>query len=110
MKELVCCPSSAVENGKIVIPSTVINLGRNCFAGCDKLEKIDIPSNVKFISRSTFSNCTGLKQVVIPSSVEEIGDWCFNNCINLEKISIPKDLKLSPNTFNGCPNVDIIRY
>jgi len=110
MKELVCCPSSAVENGKIIIPSTVINLGRNCFAGCDKLEKIDIPSNVKFISRSTFSNCTGLKQVVLPSSIEEIGDWCFNNCINLEKISIPKDLKLSPNTFNGCPNVDIIRY
>lgn len=110
MKELVCCPSTAVINGKITIPKSVVNLGRNCFAGCDKLEEIEIPCNVKFISRSTFSNCTGLKKVLIPPTVEDIGDWCFNNCINLEMVSIPSNLKVSPNTFNGCPNVKIFKY
>lgn len=110
MKELVCCPSTAVENGKVMIPKTVINLGRNCFAGCDKLEEIEIPSNVKFISRSTFSNCTSLKKVLIPPTVEDMGDWCFNNCVNLEMVSIPSNLKISPNTFNGCPNVKVFKY
>lgn len=109
-KEMICCPASAVKNGTIKIPDSVVNIGRNAFTGCTSLHEITIPENVAFISRSSFSNCSNLKKVTIPYSIKEMADWCFNNCINLEEIRLPKNLVIPPNTFNNCPKVRVERY
>lgn len=108
VKELVYCPPTAAKGKKVVIPETVLNIGRSGFSGCDTLREIVLPKGLKFISRSSFSGCTALKEIRIPQGVEEIADWCFKDCTALEKAYIPKHIKLQPNTFNGC-NAEIIR-
>lgn len=108
VKEMVYCPPTAAKKEKVIVPNTVVNIGRSAFTGCDTLKEVELPSGLKFISRSSFSSCTALKEMRIPQSVEEIADWCFNGCTSLERVYIPKHIKLLPNTFNGC-NAEIIR-
>lgn len=107
-KELVYCPPTAAKDKRVILPETVVNIGRSGFIGCDTLQEIVLPKSLKFISRSSFSGCTSLKEIRIPQSVEEIADWCFNGCTALKKAYIPKHIKLQPNTFKGC-NAEIIR-
>lgn len=102
VKELVFCPPSAAKYGKIILPNTLVNIGRNAFSGCVALTDIVLPNGLKYISRGAFSGCVNLKEIKIPLSVEDIADWCFDNCTNLRTAYIPKHLQLAPNTFNGC--------
>ena len=108
VKEMVYCPPTAARKREVVVPASVVNIGRSAFTGCDTLEAVALPEGLKFISRSAFSGCTALKEIRIPQSVEEIADWCFNGCTALERAYIPKHIQLLPNTFNGC-NAEIIR-
>lgn len=108
VKEMVYCPPTAANREKVIVPQTVINIGRSAFTGCDTLKAVELPEGLKFISRSSFSGCTALREIRIPQSVEEIADWCFNGCTSLERAYIPKHIKLLPNTFNGC-SAEIIR-
>ncbi len=107
-KEMVYCPPTAVRHGEVIVPNTVLNIGRSAFTGCNTLERVVLPDGLQYISRSAFSGCTALKEVVIPKSVEEIADWCFNGCISLERVCIPNHIVLLPNTFNGC-HTEIVR-
>ena len=108
VREMVYCPPAAVKADKVIVPKTVVNIGRSAFTGCGTLKEIELPEGLKFISRSAFSGCTALKEIHIPHSVEEIADWCFNGCTSLERAYIPAHIKLLPNTFNGC-KAEIIR-
>lgn len=106
--EMVYCPPTAARDKTVVVPSTVVNIGRSAFTGCETLNNIVLPDGLKFISRSSFSGCTALKEISIPSSVEEIADWCFNGCTSLARVYLPKHIKILPNMFKGC-NAEIIR-
>ncbi len=108
VREMVYCPPTAARRDKVIVPETVVNIGRSAFTGCDTLKAVELPKGLKFISRSSFSGCTALKEIHIPQSVEEIADWCFNGCTLLERAYIPEHIKLLPNTFNGC-KAEIIR-
>ena len=108
VREIVYCPPTAAKGKTVVIPETVVNIGRSAFTGCETLTDIVLPNGLKFISRSSFSGCTALKTIRIPNSVEDIADWCFNGCVSLETIYLPKHIRLLQNTLNGCP-VKVIR-
>jgi hypothetical protein len=108
VEELVCCPSSAAASGTVRIPDSVINIGRNAFAGCVNLISIDIPDSVRFISRGAFSGCSRLEHARVPDALEELGDWCFNGCASLRRIELPAHLDVKPNTFNGC-DAEVVR-
>lgn len=108
VKELVFCPPSAAFGKTVVLPDSVINIGRNSFTGCVGLSDIVLPSSLKYISRGAFSGCSNLTKITIPNSVEDLADWCFNNCMSLKIAYIPKRLEIKPNTFVGC-DTEIIR-
>lgn len=87
--------------------SSLVNIGRNAFAGCIRLKRITIPSNVKVIEFGAFQFCLGLKEVVIEEGVTHIGRYAFRGCVGLRKVHIPESVKyIDKEAFNGCPLVD----
>lgn len=102
VRELIYCPPTAAKGKTVIIPDTVVNIGRSAFTGCETLIDIVLPDGLRFISRSAFSGCTLLRTIRLPSSVEDIADWCFNGCTALETIYLPKHITISQNTLKGC--------
>lgn len=91
------------------IPSGIVELGDNCFAGCARLSSVNIPSTVTKIGWNCFSGCEKLRNVVVPGGVKEIGEGCFKECSNLSSISIPSSVtSFRDNSFSGCEKLSVI--
>ena len=73
----------------IIIPYTVLSIGKWAFAECESLKSIIIPNLVKSIGNSAFRSCTALTSVVISDSVKSIGNYAFYECGSLTNITIP---------------------
>ena len=99
--QLICCTSKIAEK-EVNLPSSLVNIGRNSFTGCESLKELNIISGVQQISRGAFSNCINLEKIHIPKTVKQIGGWAFNGCKMLKQIKIHKDTKLSTKAFNNC--------
>lgn len=76
---------------KIVIPESVIFIGRAAFYQCSQLTDAVILGNVDVIRNDTFYYCTKLTSVTIPDSVIRIEDGAFENCA-LKSITLPDGL------------------
>ena len=50
---------------KIIIPNSVISIGKEVFYKCKKLREIEIPQSVTSIGYQAFYNCSGLKRAII---------------------------------------------
>jgi len=87
----------------IIIPNSVIYIGRYAFSGCSSLSKIDIPNSVTDIIQGAFSGCSSLREIDIPNSVTDIGSHTFSNCSSLSKIDIPNSVTdIGEHTFENC--------
>ena len=76
---------------KIVIPESVIFIGRAAFYQCSQLTDAVILGNVDVIRNDTFYYCTKLTSVTIPDSVIRIEDRAFENSA-LKSITLPDGL------------------
>jgi len=88
----------------IIMPSSIISIGRSSFNGCSNLKSLTIPSSVNSIGINTFYNCTSLTTIDIPSSVNSIESGAFANCSGLTSISVnsnPIDLSSSSTVFGS---------
>ena len=88
------------------IPSTVISIKSDAFAGSNSLKTVKIPSSVISLSSEAFTGCTGLTTISIPSSVNYIGTYAFSNDTSLRSMyvydSVPITLgSTSQWVFNG---------
>ncbi len=99
--QLICCTSKIAEK-EVKLPSSLINIGRNSFTGCESLKELNIPSGVQQISRGVFSGCINLEKIHIPKTVKQIGAWAFNGCKKMKQIKIYKDTKLATSALNNC--------
>ena len=70
----------------VLIPSSVIYIGRSAFYNCKNLSEIKIPAGVSHIYKGTFGYCTGLKNITIPAGVTEIEDSAFEECTSLTDV------------------------
>jgi hypothetical protein len=83
----------------IVIPNSVMSIGRHAFAGCIALATVTIGTGVTSIEEEAFSGCTSLISIDIPNNVTleeprhptnikkgEAG--AFEGCINLANVTI----------------------
>ena len=114
------------QNGILVIPDGVVEIGNNAFSWCSTKEVV-LPASLKRIGASAFLNCTigkctlpdGLEKIeesafectgmreqtdlIIPDSVTYIGNNAFQECHITGKIVLPKGIDyLERETFYGC--------
>ena len=97
-KEEVISPDFKIEDGvlvsyegvleKVIIPSSVISIGEEAFAGNESLESVVIPTSVTSIEKCAFYGCSALKSVTVPSSVTSIGPCAFYGCSSLKSATI----------------------
>lgn len=71
------CPQC--KTGDVVIPPTVKKIEEYCFSKCTKLTAIVIPSSVIEIGKFAFSGLN-INNLRIPNSVLIIGESCFESC------------------------------
>jgi hypothetical protein len=83
-----CCHS-------IVIPSSVVVLGKSSFHGCESLHSMFFEQGcrLELIEESAFSE-SGLKSFVIPSSIVLLSKESFRQCQSLESVIFEKDSRL----------------
>jgi hypothetical protein len=105
-KQLICCTSKVAQHG-VQLPSSLINIGRNAFTGCESLTELNIPEGVQQISRGAFSGCINLAKITIPKTVKRIEGWAFNGCIKLKQIRISKETTVAPTALNNC-NAEVV--
>lgn len=76
------------NDGEVVIPAGVTEIGRGAFQHCACLISVIIPEGVSRISESAFADCEKLNHVVLPKSLVSIGDRAFQQCGSLNKVII----------------------
>ena len=81
------------DDGKVVIPNTVTEIGERAFEGCSELSVVEIPNSVNKIGQAAFRNCKALKSITIPSNVETIGGEAFNGCSALTSVTIANGVR-----------------
>ncbi len=124
----------------VVIPDSIIRVGKNAFNGCNYLTYITsngfkylgnsnnphlylldvtnteitsaiISNNCKIIGYEAFADCALLATIKIPDSVTNIGYKAFSNCSSLTDIQMPNSLVyLGDKAFNGCTKIKYNRY
>ena len=77
---------------KIILPSTLKEIGKEAFRGCTHLTSVKLPKGLEKIGDYAFSN-TALGTATIPDSVTSIGVEAFSDCSKLKKIKIGKSVE-----------------
>ena len=72
----------------IVIPNSVISIGKAAFQHCARLVSIIIPNSVTGIDDEAFWGCQHLTSITIPNSVKYIGSQTFVGCNDLISITV----------------------
>lgn len=100
--------------GNVVVPDmvngqSVLSLGNEAFADCDRLTGVTIPDTVTSIGARAFEECKNLTSLSIPESVTSIGGEAFSGCRSLEEVKLPTKLKvIESSTFDGCENLEVV--
>lgn len=87
--------------GSIILPDTVIEIGKEAFKDCKQLRQVNIPRGVVRIGKEAFKYCTSLKTVNIPNGLESLGFGCFSRS-GLTQIDIPTSIRELPQLCFSC--------
>ena len=94
------------DDGKVVIPNSVTEIGENAFFDCSELIAVEIPNTVKEIGINAFTSCNNLKTVQIAGSVETIGGGAFAYCTALATVTLNNGIKtIGNNVFFNCSSL-----
>ena len=94
------------DDGKVVIPNTVTEIGERAFEWCSELSAIEIPNSVNKIGDAAFRNCKALKSITIPSNVGTIGVEAFNGCSALTSVTIANGVRnIQSYAFANCSSL-----
>ena len=83
----ICFANTALKN--VTIPAKVCVLGSEVFSGCKELETLVLPSMLDSIPHSMCYDCSRLRSVTIPENVCNISDSAFRGCTSLKSLNIP---------------------
>lgn len=86
--------SYRTNKSKIIIPNSIIIIGKSAFAWNQSIKTIQIPTSVKIIEDGAFLRCDSLQDIYIPDTVLCIGDSAFS-------IDGLKSIRLPYAEFNG---------
>ncbi len=95
---------SSIE--KVILPSSVTEIGEWTFYNCASLTSVQFPDGVKAIQTSAFADCTSLVSAPLPSALEEIHETAFAGCVLLDGITLPDTITfIGERAFQNCYNV-----
>ena len=124
--------SACTFTGTVVIPNSVIQIGRNAFNGCN-LTTVTILRGIQRLEDGIFEGCSNLttvllsdglkvignrafqssaiESIVIPDGVESIYHQVFCDCQNLTTVTIPASvIYLEMDVFLASPNLRDIYF
>ena len=102
--------TKATKVTKIIIPSTVREIGGSAFSGCTSLVDIVLPDNIEIIEGSVFSNCTKLSEVKWPAGLKKIGGDAFEYT-DLRELQLPGNLEsVGSWAFECCKNLESVKF
>jgi len=84
-------PSNNKRVTDVLIPNTVIEIGRSAFNNCDSLKSVTLPSGLQYIRQKAFFE-SGLTEITIPMGVTHIEEKAFEDCTELVSVSLPQSL------------------
>ena len=116
---------------KVILPSTIKEIGPYAFYNCLSLEEVIIPETCTIIEEKAFYNCSNLKKIIIPATLKKIGENVFSgdnegirnrnleiefadgmkqlpdsvleNAVGIKTITIPSSVKkISKKAFRNC--------
>ncbi len=90
--------------------SSIVEIGREAFAGCTALTSFTVPKTVKTIGRMAFSE-SNLAEIIFEadSQLEKIDSAAFSDCTSLKNITLPSGItKIEANLFSGCSQLESI--
>ena len=92
----------------ITLPDGLQRLGQYAFIGCKSLQRINIPSNVETIEEGAFMTCDNLSEVLLSEGLRETENGAFSHCKSLESVTLPSTLKvIGPSTFQYCHSLNV---
>ncbi len=85
----------------VIIPEGYRSIGRNTFAGCEKLVSVTLPSTLRAIGVGAFKGCKSLRTLLIPEGVTSFGEHMFDEC-SFDTVELPSSLEFLPkHCFDG---------
>jgi len=101
---------------EIIIPSSVISIGRSAFSGNKSLESITLPDTINEIGEYAFYECGNLKSVKTDGTGATsgtggtgIGKLSFGSCTSLENVSIPASVNyIGTDAFDRCESLNSV--
>ncbi len=90
----------------IVIPNTVISIGKESFNKCKGLTNVELGNSLQSIGELAFSDCQNMESITFGSSLSSIGSFAFMQCSKLGKITLPKSLQsVGYSAFYECAGI-----
>lgn len=114
---------------KITLPSRLLFIGEQAFAGCSGLKGITFPETLEVIGKGAFSGCgprvnrpgymarrasdydddDGISEITLPASLKTVDDMAFAGCSALTSINIKGgNVKLGGACFLSCPIESVV--
>lgn len=91
----------------IEIKEGTIEIGKESFSQCYRLEYIRIPDSIIRIGNNAFQDCCALNNIDLPKHLESIGQFAFWGCSQLTAIKLPKSMTvIEPGVFGECSSLD----
>ncbi len=96
---------SSENISKIILPDTVVSVGKNAFKDCSKIQ-ISVLGVLTYVGEGAFLGCDGLAEVELGEGITEIEALSFGGCASLESITLPSTLtKIGENAFEDCTSL-----
>ena len=76
----------------ISMPSSLTEIGENCFQFCTRIEAVRVGKNVTTIGAHAFECCHNMKHLLLPNGLKTIGANAFASTNKLQNLVIPKSV------------------